>query len=143
MSANNIKEMLKQGGINMKLVPLGDRVVLKQIVAEETTKSGIVLPGQSKEKPQQAEAWQFGPVIRQVYYYFCGNGAMPIISKYDTVIDKSDRCHVDPIVEEKRKLDPWDLVEDTHKQGRAWSKVFNHGQGNKHIIDNDLIRRLG
>ena len=34
MSANNIKEMLKQGGINMKLVPLVDRVVLKQIVAE-------------------------------------------------------------------------------------------------------------
>ena len=40
----------------MKLVPLGDRVVLKQLVAEETTKSGIVIPGQSKEKPQQAES---------------------------------------------------------------------------------------
>ena len=39
----------------MKLVPLNDRVVLKQLVAEETTKSGIVLPGQAKEKPQQAE----------------------------------------------------------------------------------------
>ena len=39
----------------MKLVPLGDRVVLKQLVAEETTKSGIVLPGQNKETPQQAE----------------------------------------------------------------------------------------
>ena len=39
----------------MKLVPLGDRVVLKQLEAEETTKSGIVLPGQTKEKPQQAE----------------------------------------------------------------------------------------
>ena len=39
----------------MKLVPLGDRVVLKQLVAEETTKSGIVLPGQSKEKPQQVD----------------------------------------------------------------------------------------
>ena len=39
----------------MKLVPLGDRVVLKQLIAEETTKSGIVIPGQSKEKPQQAE----------------------------------------------------------------------------------------
>ena len=38
----------------MKLVPLGDRVVLKQLEAEETTKSGIVLPGQNKEKPQQA-----------------------------------------------------------------------------------------
>ena len=45
----------------MKLVPLGDRVVLKQIVAEETTKSGIVLPGQSKEKPQQAEVVAVGP----------------------------------------------------------------------------------
>ena len=45
----------------MKLVPLGDRVVLKQMVAEETTKSGIVLPGQSKEKPQQAEIVAVGP----------------------------------------------------------------------------------
>ena len=47
----------------MKLVPLGDRVVLKQLVAEETTKSGIVLPGQSKEKPQQAEVIAVGPGI--------------------------------------------------------------------------------
>lgn len=45
----------------MKLVPLGDRVVIKQLVAEETTKSGIVLPGQNKEKPQQAEVVAVGP----------------------------------------------------------------------------------
>ena len=45
----------------MKLVPLGDRVVLKQVVAEETTKSGILLPGQTKEKPQQAEVVAVGP----------------------------------------------------------------------------------
>ena len=45
----------------MKLVPLFDRVVLKQILAEETTKSGIVLPGQAKEKPQQAEGIAVGP----------------------------------------------------------------------------------
>ena len=45
----------------MKLIPLGDRVVLKQEVAEETTKSGIVLAGQSKEKPQQAEVVAVGP----------------------------------------------------------------------------------
>jgi len=45
----------------MKLVPLGDRVVLKQLVAEDTTKSGIVLPGQNKEKPQQAEVLAVGP----------------------------------------------------------------------------------
>lgn len=45
----------------MRLEPLGDRVVLKQLIAEETTKSGIVLPGQSKEKPQQAEVIAVGP----------------------------------------------------------------------------------
>lgn len=47
----------------MKLVPLGDRVVLKHLVAEETTKSGIVLPGQNKEKPLQAEVIAVGPGI--------------------------------------------------------------------------------
>ncbi len=45
----------------MKLLPLGDRVVLKPISAEETTQSGIVLPGQSKEKTQQAEIIAVGP----------------------------------------------------------------------------------
>ena len=45
----------------MKLVPLGDRVVLKQVEAEETTASGIVLPGQAQEKPQQAEVIAVGP----------------------------------------------------------------------------------
>lgn len=45
----------------MKLVPLGDRVVLKKLIAEETTKSGIVLPGQTKEKPQEAEVIAVGP----------------------------------------------------------------------------------
>ena len=45
----------------MRLVPLGDRVVLKELKAEETTKSGIVLPGQAQEKPQQAEVVAVGP----------------------------------------------------------------------------------
>ena len=45
----------------MTLRHLGDRVVLKQLEAEETTKSGIVLPGQNKEKPQQAEVIAVGP----------------------------------------------------------------------------------
>lgn len=45
----------------MKLLPLGERVVLKPLAAEETTKSGIVLPGADKEKPQQAEVVAVGP----------------------------------------------------------------------------------
>ena len=65
----------------MKLVPLGDKIVLKQLEAEETTKSGIVLTGQAKEKPQEAEVIAVGPggnidgkeVVMQVSYR-CGTG---------------------------------------------------------------------
>ena len=45
----------------MQIRPLADRVVLKPIEAEETTASGIVLPGKEKEKPQQAEILEVGP----------------------------------------------------------------------------------
>ncbi|MDR1688104.1 MAG: co-chaperone GroES [Clostridiales bacterium] len=45
----------------MKLKPLCDRVVIKQLEAEEKTKSGIVLPGTAKEKPQEAEVVAVGP----------------------------------------------------------------------------------
>ncbi len=45
----------------MKLIPLGDRVVLKQCEAEEKTASGIFLTGDAKEKPQEAEVIAVGP----------------------------------------------------------------------------------
>ena len=45
----------------MNLRPLGDRVIIKKIEAEETTKRGIVLPGAAKEKPQMAEVIAVGP----------------------------------------------------------------------------------
>ena len=45
----------------MKLVPLSDRVVLKQCEAEETTKSGIILTSSAQEKPQEAEIIAVGP----------------------------------------------------------------------------------
>lgn len=45
----------------MKIKPLGERVVIKMLETEETTKSGIVLPGSAKEKPQVAEIVAVGP----------------------------------------------------------------------------------
>lgn len=45
----------------MNIKPLGDRVVIKRLEAEEKTKSGIVLPGQAKEQPQMAEVMAVGP----------------------------------------------------------------------------------
>ncbi len=45
----------------MNLKPLGDRVVIRMVEAEETTKSGIILAGSAKEKPQMAEVVAVGP----------------------------------------------------------------------------------
>jgi chaperonin GroES len=44
----------------MNIKPLGDRVVIKVMESEETTKSGIVLPGTAKEKPMQGEVLAIG-----------------------------------------------------------------------------------
>ena len=82
----------------MKLSPLGDRVVLKQLEAEETTKSGIVLPGNAQEKPQQAEVIAVGPggvvdgkeVVMQVKA-----GDTVIYSKYSgTEVELDDEKYV-------------------------------------------------
>ena len=56
----NMKDT-KQGVTTMNIQPLGDRIVIKMVETEETTKSGIVLPGSAKEKPQIAEVVAVGP----------------------------------------------------------------------------------
>ncbi len=45
----------------MNIKPLGDRVVIKMLESEETTKGGIILAGSAKEKPQMAEVLAIGP----------------------------------------------------------------------------------
>ncbi|MEE1043233.1 MAG: co-chaperone GroES [Clostridia bacterium] len=45
----------------MNIKPLGDRVVIKMLESEETTKGGIILAGAAKEKPQMAEVVAVGP----------------------------------------------------------------------------------
>ena len=45
----------------MSIKPLGDRVVIKRLEAEETTKSGIIVTGTAKERPQEAEVIAVGP----------------------------------------------------------------------------------
>lgn len=45
----------------MTIKPLADRVVIKMLESEETTKSGIILPGSAQEKPQVAEVVAVGP----------------------------------------------------------------------------------
>lgn len=89
------------------------------------------------------EAWEFGPVVPNVYFYFCGFGAMPISISRDTVLNlTSDKNIIDKIVETKRSLAPWEAAKETHKITGAWSKVFNNGKGNHCIIPVSLIKEM-
>jgi chaperonin GroES len=56
-----IRNLFVKEVLDMKIRPLGDRVVAVMMESEETTKSGIVLPGSAKEKPQVAEIVAVGP----------------------------------------------------------------------------------
>lgn len=90
------------------------------------------------------EAWQFGPVVPDVYYKFCGFGAMKIIMQYGDIRIQNDiKSTIDKIVEEKRILKPWDLVEETHKEEKAWAMTFCNGAGSHRVIPKELIRTKG
>ena len=87
------------------------------------------------------EAWGVGPVVPEAYYFFCGAGAMPITDIYeDFCISPADAELIDRIVVEKRVLDPWTLVEQTHRKGCAWDRVYRNGLGNRMEIPQNLIK---
>ena len=69
----------------MKVKPLADRVVVKMVEAEETTKGGIILAGTAKEKPQVAEVVAVGPggvVEGKDITMYVKEGDRVLISKY-------------------------------------------------------------
>ena len=63
------------------LKPLADRVVIKMLENEETTKSGIILAGASKEKPQFAEVLEVGPGTEKIKMEI-KKGDSVVVSKY-------------------------------------------------------------
>lgn len=65
----------------MNIKPLGERVVIKMVEMEETTKSGIILTGAAKEKPQMAEVVAVGPGTKDVTMEL-SVGDKVVISKY-------------------------------------------------------------
>ncbi len=77
----------------MKIKPLADRVVLKAVEAEETTKSGIILAASAQEKPQVAEVVEVGPggvVDGKEVKMYVKKGDKVITSKYSGTEVKID-----------------------------------------------------
>ncbi|PAF50429.1 type II toxin-antitoxin system antitoxin SocA domain-containing protein [Helicobacter sp. 13S00477-4] len=86
------------------------------------------------------EAWQWGPVIRDVYheYRIFGSNALSIPEEDSNLdLDKSEKEIVDKIIDESTELPPWELVKRSHNPQGAWIKVYK--EGSKNIIPSELI----
>lgn len=92
---------------------------------------------------EEIEAWQFGPVVPEVYKQYCGFGAIPIRMRYNIQINQDDIWIIDSIVEKKRILNPWDMVSDTHSEGKAWDLIYRNGSGDHQVIPKEMIRDKG
>lgn len=92
---------------------------------------------------ENIEAWQFGPVVPEVYKQYCGFGALPIRMRYIAVIQSNDENRINPIIEKKRILNPWDMVNDTHSPGKAWDLIYRGGLGDHQVIPQELIKNKG
>lgn len=91
----------------------------------------------------EIEAWRCGPVVPNIYFHFCGFGAMPISMSRDAVPNLSiDKNIIDNIVNTKRSLTPWEAVKEIHKTTGAWSKVYDNGKGRQCIIPANLIKEM-
>ncbi len=87
---------MKEGKIMLK--PLQDRVVIKMMESEETTKSGIILSASSKEKPQIAEVLEVGPGLKQdgkIVPLEVKTGDKVVVSKYSgTEVNIDDKKYL-------------------------------------------------
>lgn len=87
------------------------------------------------------EAWRYGPVVPDVYRLFSLFGGEKIRRKVeDRYLEDYERAIVDAVAREKRQMQPWDLVAETHRPGSPWAKTYDGGAGNGRVIPKRLIR---
>ncbi|ALQ36894.1 Panacea domain-containing protein [Fusobacterium hwasookii] len=98
------------------------------------------------------EAWQYGPVIPDVFYKFAGFGAMKIVlyedyvngfskTSYDDEIDNNSKEIIENILKEYIHISPWDLVEKSHVPNGAWDNSISIAE--RYIItDRDIQQEI-
>ncbi|MCZ6116923.1 Panacea domain-containing protein [Campylobacter ureolyticus] len=90
------------------------------------------------------EAWQFGPVIENVYYKFSHYGGLSINllqPEPQYSMDENNKKTLDENIYKLIHIEPWTLVEWSHIKDGAWDKTYNGGLGNHQIIDEELIKQ--
>lgn len=87
-------------------------------------------------------AWQFGPVVPEVYYEYCVYGGRSINIQCETEISKADEPFLDDIIDAYITIPVNVLVDMTHRKNSAWDIVYQGGSGNRNVIPFDLIKRI-
>jgi uncharacterized phage-associated protein len=87
-------------------------------------------------------AWQFGPVVPEVYYEYCAYGGRPINIRCETEIIETDRKILDDIINQYIDVAVNVLVDKTHKKGSPWDIVYQNGAGNRKVIPFQLIEAI-
>lgn len=87
----------------------------------------------------QFEAWDYGPVVREVYNEFSPYGATKLTIKEDVSenLDKEIKDIVDKSIDKCIKKAPWELVKESHQEGGPWHKAYKKGEKNI-ISDKDI-----
>lgn len=84
-------------------------------------------------------AWQFGPVVPDVYYEFCSYAGIPIRQNYDISLSIDDSEILDRLIDQYANIPTSELVGMTHLKNHPWDKIFMDGVGNREIIPFSLI----
>jgi uncharacterized phage-associated protein len=87
-------------------------------------------------------AWQFGPVIPEVYYEYCAYGGRPINLKCETTICTEDMESLNRIIARYVDEPVNVMVQRTHQPGMPWDRTFQNGKGNRRVIPFHLIEEL-
>lgn len=85
-------------------------------------------------------AWQFGPVIPDIYHEYCSYGGRPILEVYGDSMKEMDADIVNKTIDNKIDIPVNMLVQYTHRKGSAWDIVYEGGVGNREVIPFSLIK---
>lgn len=84
-------------------------------------------------------AWQYGPVVPDVYYTFNVYSSSSITFKQDEIeLTAEERKIIDPVINSKSNLSAWQLVRDTHSED-PWKESYT--DNSKNVIGKDSLRR--
>lgn len=91
------------------------------------------------------EAWQYGPVVPNVYkrYFLFAAADLYEYEKPNIDFTPEEKQFMDEIITKKRALRPWELVESTHAKGKAWDRIYRNGLGKHNIIPKGVIAKYG